>query len=129
VAEYSALAGFVRAERCLRRSAGELIRRNTCRNPWQTQLDASVAKRLVVGGRRTVRLTLDVFNLLHLVNGDWGLVRRTADFGLEEVPLLRLVDFDPVAQRGVYRFRPPSTHHVDLTASRWRMQLGAHVDF
>lgn len=128
-AEYAALAGYVRAERCLRRSAGELLRRNTCRNPWQTQLDASVAKRLVVGGRRTVRVTLDVFNLLHLIDRDWGLVRRTADFGLEEVPLLRLVGFDPAAQRGVYRFRPPSARHVDLGASRWRLQLGAYVDF
>lgn len=128
-AEYSALAGFVRAERCLRRSAGELLRRNTCRNPWQTQLDASVAKRLVVGGRRTVRLTLDVFNVLHLIDSNWGLVRRTADFGLEEVPLLGLVGFDPAVERGLYRFRPPSVRRVDLGASRWRVQLGTHVDF
>jgi hypothetical protein len=128
-AEYATLARYIETESCLRRSRGALQRRNTCRNPWRTQLDARLAKAVTVPGRRTLGLTLDVFNLLHLLDGDWGLVRRTADFGLEEVPLLRLVGFDPVGGRGIYQLRPPDRRHVDLDASRWRMQIGARLDF
>jgi hypothetical protein len=128
-AEYTALRRYIDAEPCLRRSQGALLRRNTCRNPWRTQLDARLAKTATVGAGRTLQLTLDVFNLPHLLDRDWGLVRQTADFGLEEVPLLRLVGFDAANQRGVYELRRPSRRHADLDASRWRMQVGAHLDF
>jgi len=128
-AVYDALRHHIETEDCLARSRGRLLRRNTCRNAWRTQLDARLAKRMRMGGRRTMRLTLDVFNLLHLLDGDWGLVRRTADFGLEEVPLLNLVGFDPGAQRGIYQVRNVPRRHIDSDASRWRMQVGAHFDF
>jgi hypothetical protein len=128
-ADYTTLARYVEAEPCLRQSRGTLLRRNTCRNAWRTQLDARIAKAVTTGAGRTLRLTLDVFNLLHLLDGDWGLVRQTADFGLEEVPLLRLVGFDTARQRGVYQLRTPSRRHIELDASRWRMQVGAHLDF
>jgi hypothetical protein len=128
-AEYATLARYIETESCLQRSRGALQRRNTCRNPWRTQLDARLAKAVAVPARRTLELTLDVFNLLHLLDGDWGLVRRTADFGLEEVPLFRLVGFDPANQRGIYQLRPPDRRHVDQDASRWRMQIGARLAF
>jgi hypothetical protein len=128
-ATYDSLRRYIESEPCLRRSRGALLRRNTCRNAWRTQLDARLAKRVTIAPGRTMRLTLDVFNLLHLLDGDWGLVRRTADFGLEEVPLVRLVAFDPGAERGIYQLRLPSHRHIDADASRWRMQVGTHLDF
>jgi hypothetical protein len=106
-----------------------LFRRNTCRNAWRSQLDARFGKRVTISPSRTIQLTLDVFNLLHLLDSDWGLVRRTADLGLEEVPLLRLVGFDAAGQRGIYHLRESSRRHIDSNTSRWRMQVGAHLDF
>ena len=128
-ATYDSLLSDLEGEGCLRQNRGALLRRNTCRNAWRTQLDARLGKRVTISPSRTMQLTLDVFNLLHLLDSDWGLVRRTADFGLEEVPLLRLVGFDAAGQRGIYQLRELSRRHIDPDASRWRMQVGAHLDF
>jgi len=128
-AAYATLARYIEAESCLRHSRGALLRRNTCRNPWRTQLDARLARPVRLAGGRSLGLSLDLFNLLHLLDSDWGLVRRTADFGLEEVPLVRLAGFDALNQRGVYQLRLPTPRLIDGDASRWRMQLGARLDF
>ena len=128
-AEYDRLDGFIRGEGCLSRQRGTLLRRNSCRNPWRTRFDVRVLKSIATGGGRSIELMADVFNLLHLLNRNWGLIRRSADFGLEEVPLLRLVGFDRGRARGVYQLRQPDLRHVDIGASRWRVQLGARYVF
>ncbi|MFL5494967.1 MAG: TonB-dependent receptor domain-containing protein [Gemmatimonadales bacterium] len=128
-AEYGTLERFIAREPCLATQRGRIMGRNTCRNAWQARLDVRLAKTIEAGGDRALELTLDVFNLSHLLDHDWGLVRRTADFGLEEVPLLQLVGFDVARQRGMYQLHLPARRHVDLDASRWRMQLGARWSF
>jgi len=114
VTEYATLERFIESEPCLATQRGRIMRRNTCRNAWQSQLDVRLGEGIVTGGDRELQLTLDVFNLPHLLDQDWGLVRRTADFGLEEVPLARLVGFDAARQRGIYQLRLPDRRHIDL---------------
>jgi len=128
-AEYARLARYIDREPCLRRSRGALLRRNTCRNPWQSRLDLRLARSTALGTGHAVELSLDLFNVAHLLDRDWGLVRRTADFGLEEVPLVRLAGFDDQRGRGVYQLRLPDRDKADGEASRWRMQLGARYVF
>jgi hypothetical protein len=128
-AEYARLARYIDDEPCLRRSRGALMRRNTCRNPWQSRLDLRLARSTALGTGHAIELSFDLFNLAHLLDGDWGVVRRTADFGLEEVPLVRLVGFDDARGRGVYQLRLPEREKADGEASRWRMQLGARYVF
>lgn len=128
-AEYERLARYIDREPCLRQSRGALMRRNTCRNPWQSRLDLRLARSTSLGTGHAVELSFDLFNVAHLLDGDWGLVRRTADFGLEEVPLVRLAGFDDARGRGVYQLRLPERAKADGEASRWRMQLGARYVF
>jgi hypothetical protein len=128
-AEYARLAQYIDLEPCLRRSRGALMGRNTCRNPWQSRLDLRLARSTALGAGHAVELSLDLFNVAHLLNRRWGLVRRTADFGLEEVPLVRLAGFDEQGGRGVYQLSLPDRAKVDGEASRWRMQLGARYVF
>jgi hypothetical protein len=71
-----------------------------------------------------VELSLDVFNLLHLLHGDWGEVR-----GIEHTGLLGLIGYDPVQGRGVYSVQIPRLRVLDVDGSRWRMQLGARYTF
>jgi hypothetical protein len=64
-----------------------------------------------------------VFNLLHLLDSDWGLVRASDD------RLFELVGYDPEQGRGVYRLLETNQAFVDYDASGWRMQLGARYQF
>lgn len=127
--EYARLEAFIQAEPCLRVSRGTLLRRNRCRNPWASTLDVRLTKTMRAGKGRALDLSLDVFNLLHLIDRNWGVVKRTADFGLEEVPLLQLAGYDAVHDRGVYRLDLRDRRHADFDLSRWRMQFGARYVF
>jgi hypothetical protein len=121
---YAALDGFIRSQACLRRQRGRLLARNSCRNPWRHAANARLSRVLPVGSDRSIALTLDVFNLLHLVDGAWGLVRA-----VDDTPLLELAGYDPAGGRGVYHLLQREPRAVDAGESRWRMQLGAKVEF
>lgn len=124
VAEYDRLERFIEGERCLRIHRGQILRRNSCRNPWVNHTSVRFAKLFRTLRGQSIELTLDVFNLLHLVDGDWGAVR-----GVEGTGLLRLIGYDATRGRGVYSLQTPERRALDVDASRWRMQLGARYRF
>ncbi len=122
---------------CLIGHQGETLARNSCRSPWEHQLDLRIAHTFDVGSS-DVRLSADVLNLLSLVNSEWGRVERTSPL----VPLLELCQVacegqGPLPARwggGVLPQRDqdgrltPSTAWIPSTPeSQWRMQIGARV--
>jgi Carboxypeptidase regulatory-like domain/TonB dependent receptor len=128
----AALEGFIARQDCLDQSRGEILPRNRCRNPWQNLLNARVAKDIGLTGAHTLQLTLDVFNLLHLLSGNWGLVRQTGSFagaGTENVPLLKLRGQNAALGRNLYQLTLPARDAINVDASRWRLQLGARYAF
>ncbi len=127
--EFATLDRLIRGEPCLRNQRGRLLERNSCRDPWVHETDARLAKRFHLADRRVLEVTADLFNVLNIVNGDWGLVRQTiADFG-NAVPLMELVGFDVPNGRGVYQLVPVHRRRIDVNASRWRLQLGGTLSF
>jgi hypothetical protein len=89
-------------------AGGGIPERNTCRNPWTNRFDASF--RIGVGraiGGTLHRLTLvgDVFNVLNLMNSDWGVVRGASFF--ETSTILELRGYDAANDRGRYRYIGP----------------------
>lgn len=123
-AEYARLDGFIAGERCLREQRGGSMRRNSCRNPWVNRTNARFSKLFPTLGGHSLELMLDVFNLFHLFDGDWGQVR-----GVEGTSLLRLIGYDSDLGRGIYSLQIPRRRALDSDASRWRMQLGARYTF
>lgn len=121
---YAELDRFIERQGCLRAQRGRLMRRNSCRNSWTNAADARFSRLFPTGTGQSLELTLDVFNLLHLLDGGWGLVR-----GVDDTPLLELVGYDEAAGRGVYRLLRRTARAVDSGGSRWRMQLGARYVF
>jgi outer membrane receptor protein involved in Fe transport len=121
--EYQRLDRFIEGEQCLRDQRGRIMRRNSCHNPWVNNTNARLSKLFPTLHGHSLELTLDVFNLLHLLDSDWGLVRASDD------RLFELVGYDPEQGRGVYRLLETNQAFVDYDASRWRMQLGARYQF
>jgi len=66
---------FISEESCLDRQRGQIMWRNSCTNPWQSFLDMSIRQSLPTVGGRPVTLEIGVFNLLNLLNSDWGQIR------------------------------------------------------
>ncbi|MGE0442690.1 MAG: TonB-dependent receptor [Gemmatimonadales bacterium] len=133
-ADFATLDQFIESEPCLRDQRGQIMDRNSCRNPWVGFLDARLAKYITVPGGNRMEISADIFNLLNLMNGDWGLQRETS--GFEEFNFLRVVGFDGTANRPRYDLPKsggnivlPSLRRVQTFGSRWKVQLGAKYNF
>ena len=121
-ADWARLNAYINNESCLVASRGSLMPRNSCRNPWINILNARITKVLPSVNGQRIEITADIFNLLHLVNHDWGVIRTTSDF--EEANLINPSGFDIVNQRFVYRLALPQKNRPSPTAQQWRVQLG-----
>jgi hypothetical protein len=123
--EYALFEKFIRHEECLREQRGTILRRGSCRNPWQSELDLRVSKSISVGGGHRAEITLDLFNLPNFLNSDWGIARSSVPFFTEELPLLHLVGFDVAHDRGIYELNLPSPEGF----GNWQAQLSMRYAF
>jgi hypothetical protein len=127
--DYPRLDAFIEQQSCLRQQRGRIIGRGSCRNGWLGLLNARLTKATSVAGGQHVELTADVVNMLNLISPRWG---RYRDVTVSpSVTLLRLVGWDAVNERPVYRLPPklPAPGLADDATSRWRMQLGTRYRF
>lgn len=84
VSQQSAFETLIERTSCLRRQRGRILERNSCREPWSNTTIASLRQMIPVGGRG-LETQLDVFNVLNLLKGSWGLRREAAPALLEHV--------------------------------------------
>jgi outer membrane receptor protein involved in Fe transport len=122
-AEYSALSKAIWDQPCLRTQRGRVMRRNSCRAPWNNHTEARLSRVFSTFEGHDLEFMLDVFNVLHLIDSDWGQVRGA------DGNLLELVGYDQARGRGVYHRVDSAREPIDQDASRWRMQLGARYSF
>jgi hypothetical protein len=126
-AAWDSLNAFIEAEPCLRRQRGRILERNSCRNPWSGTLSARLAKAFPMGSRQALEVAADVYNVPNLFNSRWGHSRRTGPDPW--VRMLRIVGYDPSAERGVYQLALPVLRRTLDLESRWRAELGVRYMF
>lgn len=114
----NAFEDFIQRTSCLRQQRGQILARNSCREPWSNTTIASLRQTVPVRGR-AVEIQFDVFNLLNLLNRDWGRVREAAPGLLEQVgqtvgpaagPIFRFNTIDP----GLTTASPESSFQLQL---------------
>jgi carboxypeptidase family protein/TonB-dependent receptor-like protein len=133
-AEWDRLDAFIKSEPCLDEQRGRIMKRGSCRNPWQRFLDVRLAKIIPTLSGQSFQVTADIFNFLNLLDRDWG-INRSTSFGNEQVSANTLAmsttAYDMTNDRGVYTvpavFSP--LRRVDVTNARWRIQLGGKYIF
>jgi outer membrane receptor protein involved in Fe transport len=131
--QYEALKNFIDSQPCLQQSKGRLMQRGECRNPWQNFLNLRLgwtSPEFVKGQR--LELQADIFNVLNLLNSEWGLFQQDASFETHGSQFLRAVGYDKDNNRPIYTFAEPSAVTSTVytpTLSRWRMQVGARYVF
>jgi outer membrane receptor for ferrienterochelin and colicin len=57
---------------CVGDYVGQVVPRNTCRQPWFNRLDLSIRKDIPTVNGQSAELSLDLFNVLNGLNNDWG---------------------------------------------------------
>jgi hypothetical protein len=126
--EWGILDTMIRKDACLDSQRGHVMRRNSCRGGWSTLLNARVSKVFGAGTGHTLELITDVFNVLNMLNGDWG-VQRVGYSILGSVQMLQLSGYDHANQRGKYIVLPLDLKARDIEGTRWRLQLGARYTY
>jgi hypothetical protein len=111
---------------CLRRQRGRFLERNSCREPWSHTTIAAVRQPIPIGGR-ALELELEAFNLLNLLNGDWGRYRVAAPALLEHVAQ---TPGSPEESVPVFRFDATAPKWTTLTIeSSFQLQLALRYRF
>ena len=116
---------FIAGQACLNENRGALMQRGSCRNPWFHFVDFRLAKRIQTFGHQSMEITGDIFNLLNLINSDWGLNRSTT-FNENLSGLMGVAGWDAANNRPKYSVPTslPARDRVSVGSSRWRIQLG-----
>jgi len=125
-AQRNAFEDFVERAPCLRRQRGRILDRNSCREPWSNMTIASV-RQTVPLRERGVDVQLDIFNVLNLLNGDWGKRREAAPALLEHIGQTP----EPVqTARPIFRFDATTPHLTTLAdESVFQLQLAVRYHF
>ena len=124
--QWAALDEYIKSEDCLQANRGNILPRNACREPWRNMVNVRMAGILPTVSGHHVMFTLEVFNLLNLVDKDWGLARNATN---STVRILQVRNWDPTYNRPILSFVAPTKNPVDNTGSRWRIQAGARYTF
>ena len=66
--------GLVEEEECLQEQVGRILARNTCETPWSNRVDLRVSQTVKTRGF-SVEVTLDLLNVLNLLDPSWGSVQ------------------------------------------------------
>jgi outer membrane receptor protein involved in Fe transport len=117
---------WMAGEECVFAQRGKVMERNSCRNPWTHFVDFRLGKRINTFGSQAMEITADIFNLLNLINSDWGLNRSTSGFEAA-TGVLNVAGWDAANNRPRYSVANPisvARERVSVSSSRWRMQLG-----
>ena len=64
--------GYLNDNPCIGDFVGQIIPRNTCRQPWFNRLDLSLRNRIPTRAGQNVEISLDFFNVLNGLNKSWG---------------------------------------------------------
>jgi hypothetical protein len=119
---------FIAQTPCLRRQRGEIMQRNSCREPWSHTSIASIRQALPRAGSHTMTLQMDLFNILNLLNSRWGLY-RVADPNFASPALLSQVgETGGASPQPVFHFNPPRWATL-TTESSYQLQLALRYSF
>ncbi len=65
-------AGYLEDFPCIGDYVGQIVPRNTCRQPWFNRLDVRLSRDFETVGAQRLALEVDLFNVMNGLNSDWG---------------------------------------------------------
>jgi len=129
--QWADLDSYINGNNYLKNNRGGYAERNGARLPFESYLDLRVLQDfyLNVGkSRHTLQVTLDIFNVLNLLNKEWG-VHRYVNY--DAYSLINIEKLDNSVPSFTYRGSTSQDQVSTISdpASRWRMQIGIRYIF
>jgi outer membrane receptor for ferrienterochelin and colicin len=139
----AAFDALINTTPCLNEHRGQILPRNSCRQPFSHNVDVSLRQSVPLLSEQRLWLQLDVFNFGNLLNKKWGQQRVSPLSGNSNIPLLTHTASSsadaktavPVVQYNFLTLDPtrsgtPDPYQVgNFTSNYWRMQLSARYSF
>ena len=128
--QWNKLDDFINNNDYLSKNRGKYAQRNGARTPWNHQIDAKFAYSIPFKNNKNLQVSLDIFNVLNLLNKDWG--------RLVFVPNVANSSFNLLEYKGTENNQPVYQFTIDENAkpwvtdainSRWKAQLGLKYQF
>lgn len=69
---------FIESNNALDEARGSIIRRNTATAPWQNIVDVKLSQTIDTFKGQNVKFTVDIENVLNLLNDSWGRIKGTS---------------------------------------------------
>ena len=128
--QWSRLNDFIESVDYLKENRGKYTQRNGGRTPWNKSVDLRINHNLSLKSGNRIQFQLDVFNVLNLLNSNWGVQHFVSNSSNASFSTLSYVGRDAEERPNyVYKHDGSSPWQVDNFASRWQMQMGIKYFF
>ena len=142
--QWADLDKLISGDKYLSTRRGQYAERNGLRTPWNHNLDMKLMHEFILGNERkhSLQLSFDVFNVLNLINNDWGHIYFVTNINNYTVNMLTFVtDANNTAvgkpasgYQPTFNFIKPTGLHdhyytTDPLNSRWQGQIGIKYSF
>ena len=123
---YDALFKYIENDEYMKERKGKILERNGGREPWIDQLDFRFAQEIPLFGTHELLISLDILNVLNLIDGDLGWVEQVPN---QNDSVIKYEGKDNTG-KNVFSFKDKvNPFQKDNILSRWQMQLGARYAF
>jgi hypothetical protein len=143
--QWTDLNNFIENDSYLKNHRGQYAERNALRTPWNHELDMKLMHEFKIGksaNKNSLQISFDLFNVLNLLNNDWGHITFVTNVNNYTVNFLKFTTDANGVKPGApstgyiptYNFVKPTGlnghyYTVDPINSRWQGQLGIKYNF
>jgi len=127
---------FIEGQSCLNDHRGTILLRNSCRTPWQNNMNVTVEQTLPSVMGKTLSLRLDVFNFLNLIDHDWGKIKLPSNSpSFNDQSLVSVVgqtqDPNVLNTQPIFNYVPANTVRwtSNVLPSYYQIQISARLGF
>jgi len=135
---YGDLMNYISADSYLNAHRGRMSERSGPREPWAHQVDLRINQEIPTFGDQKIEITLDILNVLNLLNSDWGWVWNTGLNQTVNMLTFKGLETAPGPDYGKPRYNwvglkvkdeVANPFQADNILSRWQMQIGLRYTF
>jgi hypothetical protein len=127
---YTNLDTYINNDDYLSSHRGQVAERNGARMPWSHSVDFRLAQEIPTLPGHKFEITVDVLNLMNLINHDWGYIPYLSNY---QDDLLTFHSLDPATGQPRFRWTKPNPNaHPWVNSnmsSRWGAQIGLRYSF
>lgn len=127
-----ALDKFITAFPCLNSQRGQIMKRNSCRNPMFDRTDITIEQQLpqIRGERFTARV--EIFNFANFLNKSWGQFRSaTGNANLTLTQVQAMTNADPATQVPIQTYDPGFVRFLSAPSASqfYQIQTSLRISF